>query len=60
MCGSSSGVIGVRFDEVRQRFLTGRQTRLAVAEGEEYESGLEVVLDDSLKQDSSRMIHERK
>jgi metallophosphoesterase (TIGR00282 family) len=60
MCGSSCGVIGVRFDEVRQRFLTGRQTRLAVAEGEEYVSGLEVVIDDALKPISSRTIHERK
>jgi calcineurin-like phosphoesterase len=45
MCGSMNGVIGVRFEEVRQRFLTGRPGRLSVAEGEEYVCGIEIELD---------------
>jgi metallophosphoesterase (TIGR00282 family) len=45
MCGSTNGVIGVRFEEVRQRFLTGRPGRLTVAEGEELVCGLEIDFD---------------
>jgi hypothetical protein len=45
MCGSTNGVIGVRFEEVRQRFLTGRPSRLSVAEGEELVCGLEMDFD---------------
>jgi metallophosphoesterase (TIGR00282 family) len=59
MCGSTSGVIGVRFEEVRQRFLTGRPSRLSVAEGEELVCGLELELDGNLRVSSGNSISER-
>jgi len=59
MCGSTGGVIGVRFEEVRQRFLTGRPGRLVVAEGGEAVCGLEVELDSSLAPASWSVVSER-
>lgn len=59
MCGSMSGVIGMAPDEARIRFLTGRQVRLKVAEGNTHVNGLEVVLNSSLKVESLSLINEK-
>lgn len=49
MCGSTAGVIGVRLEEVLERFLTGRPSRLSVCEGEERVNGLSITLGDDLE-----------
>lgn len=59
MCGSTLGVIGVRYEEVRERFLTGRPSRLAVADGAEAVCGIEVELDGDGRPVSRRMVNER-
>lgn len=59
MCGSMDGVIGMGTEEARLRFITGRNIRLKVAEGNTYVNGLEVVLDDKLNVDGLRTINER-
>lgn len=47
MCGSPNGVIGVRWEGVRERFLAGRPGRLSVAEGDEMVNGLEACFGDA-------------
>ncbi len=59
MCGSMSGVIGMATEEARIRFLTGRNVRLQVAEGNTYVNGLEVVMNSELKVESLSLINEK-
>lgn len=59
MCGSMSGIIGMATEEARIRFITGRHTRLKVAEGDTYVNGLEVVLNTDLNVESLRLINEK-
>ena len=59
MCGSMSGVIGMAPEEARIRFLTGRHTRLKVAEGNIHVNGFEVVLDSDLKVESLSLVNEK-
>jgi len=59
MCGSMSGVIGMAQEEAKIRFLTGRNTRLRVAEGNTHVNGLEVVLNSKLKVESLSLINEK-
>ncbi len=59
MCGSMSGVIGMATEEARIRFITGRHTRLKVAEGNTWVNGLRVRLNDRYKVESLELINER-
>ncbi len=59
MCGSPCGVIGVRFEDVRERFLTGRPSRMSVVEGEELVCGIEVEIDGGFRPVSVRLVRER-
>lgn len=59
MCGSSSGVIGVNFSEVRERFLTGRPVRLSVSEGDDRVCGLSVTLGPDMKPSSVETVNAR-
>lgn len=59
MCGSSSGVIGVKFSEVRERFLTGRPVRLSVSEGDDLVCGLSVTLGPDMKPSSVETVNVR-
>ncbi|MBN2586740.1 MAG: YmdB family metallophosphoesterase [Candidatus Fermentibacteraceae bacterium] len=59
MCGSMSGVIGMATEEARIRFITGRHTRLKVAEGNTWVNGLRVRLNDRSKVESLELINER-
>lgn len=59
MCGSMSGVIGMNTEEARIRFITGRHTRLRVAEGNTWVNGLRVKLDGDNRVESVELINER-
>jgi 2',3'-cyclic-nucleotide 2'-phosphodiesterase len=59
MCGSMSGVIGMATEEARIRFITGRHTRLKVAEGNTWVNGLRVILSDELEVESVELINQR-
>jgi calcineurin-like phosphoesterase len=53
-----SGVIGMGVEEARARFISGRHTRLKVAEGGTWVNGLSVTLDQNLKVTDLELINE--
>lgn len=58
MCGSMSGVIGMATEEARERFITGRHTRLRVAEGNTWVNGIRVRLDGDNRVEELELINE--